>query len=223
MNRLFQEIRESENRAKARRLQALGRFHVGDVAYPIGIRGDLNMWGIVVDINIPAHKVILNLNGLVRQFEPDELLLTNPEEKEGNREVEDKERVKRVVEETVGKAFAANRRERIASRIAAAMANRKVAARPSKATLELGFARVVPGSGKSYAESDSWYDTLLIKSMKGLPQEEAIADMKQIAPEMRFTNADRYGTIQVYEFHGRVRLRADNLIRKAEQLGYRVK
>ena len=128
MNDLFRQIRDSEARAKARRLQALERFHVGDVAYPIGIRSDVSIWGIVVDVNPTIHKIVLNLNGVIRQFEPEELILTNPEEKEGNREVEDKERVQRVVEETVGKAFKANRRDRIARRIATAMANRRIVA-----------------------------------------------------------------------------------------------
>ena len=96
-------------------------------------------------------------------------------------------------------------------------------AKTYKATLELGIAHVIPGSGTSYSTSDFWYDAIFIKTSKGLGKDEAIADMKYIAPQMQFKGARATSNGVEYTFIGRVRLKADNLVKKVAERGYRLK
>ena len=96
-------------------------------------------------------------------------------------------------------------------------------AKTYKATLELGIAHVIPGSGTSYSNSDFWYDAIFIKTSKGLGKDEAIADMKYIAPQMQFKGARATSNGVEYTFIGRVRLKADNLCKKVAERGYRLK
>ena len=76
---MFEEINKSIERAKRRRLEALARFHIGDTVYPIYQTWDPTIWGVIIDINITTHKVTININGVERQYDPEELVLTNPE------------------------------------------------------------------------------------------------------------------------------------------------
>lgn len=116
----FEDINKSVEKAKRRRIDALARFHIGDVCYPLYQTWSPTIWGIIVDINVTTHKISVNLNGIVRQYDPEELVLTNPEEKEPNRENEDRQRVMDEIERTVSSAFWASKTERIAKRISAA-------------------------------------------------------------------------------------------------------
>lgn len=116
---MFEEINKSIEKAKNRRINALARFHIGDVCYPLYQTWSPTIWGIIVDINVTTHKISVNLNGIIRQYDPEELVLTNPEEKEPNRANEDKQRVLDEIERTVSSAFWASKINRIAKKICA--------------------------------------------------------------------------------------------------------
>jgi len=55
----------------------LNSFNIGDVVYPFFARNLVN-WGVVVDINPTIRKVVVNFNGINRQFDPEWLIKTNP-------------------------------------------------------------------------------------------------------------------------------------------------
>ena len=97
---MFESINKSIERAKRRRLDALARFHIGDVCYPLYQTWMPVIWGIIVDINVTTHKISVNLNGVIRQYDPEELVLTSPEDKEPNTTNEDRQRVLDEIERT---------------------------------------------------------------------------------------------------------------------------
>ncbi len=78
---MFEAIHESIDRARRRRSDALERFHIGDVAYPIYQDWEVQIWGTIVNIDPVAYKITVNLNGIERQYDPEELVLTSPEAK----------------------------------------------------------------------------------------------------------------------------------------------
>lgn len=78
---MLEEIRNSIERAKRLRSEALTRFHIGAVAYPLYQSWSPVIWGTIVNIDPVAYKITVNLNGIERQYDPEELVLTNPEEK----------------------------------------------------------------------------------------------------------------------------------------------
>lgn len=84
MNELFKQINDSTERAKCRYNEQLSRFHVGDIVCPLYQKWFPTIWGTVVEIIPQIHKINVNLNGIVRQFEPEDLILTNPELKPGS-------------------------------------------------------------------------------------------------------------------------------------------
>lgn len=117
---MFESINKSIERAKRRRLDALARFHIGDVCYPLYQTWMPVIWGIIVDINVTTHKISVNLNGVIRQYDPEELVLTSPEDKEPNTTNEDRQRVLDEIERTVSSAFWASKANRIAKKIVSA-------------------------------------------------------------------------------------------------------
>jgi len=77
----FQEIDRRRESAEGRRLNELKRFHIGDVAYPLYQYSFPLVWGIVTDVDVTIHKICVNLNGVIRQYDPDDLILINPEQR----------------------------------------------------------------------------------------------------------------------------------------------
>lgn len=75
----LETIKDSVERAKNRRIEALSRFHIGDVAYPMYQDWEVSIWGTIVNIDPVAYKVTINMNGVERQYDPEELVLTVPE------------------------------------------------------------------------------------------------------------------------------------------------
>ena len=116
---MLEEINKSIERAKKRRSEALARFHIGDVCMPLYQTWFPTIWGTIVDIGVVKHKFSVNLNGIVRQFDPEELVLTNPELRSSNyftnRQDQDVGEIKQVVEN----AFQASKSSRIARMITA--------------------------------------------------------------------------------------------------------
>ena len=115
---VFDEIEEARKRAAGLRAEEMARFHVGDVVYPLMQYGTPDVWGTVIDVSLTTHKVTINMNGVVRQYDPEELLTTNPELRPDtpyNRDLEEKQA---EIAERVEKMFTASRIRRIARRIA---------------------------------------------------------------------------------------------------------
>ena len=75
----FDEINDSIERAKALRGTVLKRFKVGDVVYPIWQTWEHPIWGVVVYIDPVCHKLRVNVNGVERQFDPEDVIPVNPE------------------------------------------------------------------------------------------------------------------------------------------------
>lgn len=123
---MFESINKSIERAKRRRLDALARFHIGDVCYPLYQTWMPVIWGIIVDINVTTHKISVNLNGVIRQYDPEELVLTSPEDKEPNTTNEDRQRVLDEIERTVSSAFWASKANRIAKKLTASFGKKKL-------------------------------------------------------------------------------------------------
>ena len=123
---MFESINKSIERAKRRRLDALARFHIGDVCYPLYQTWMPVIWGIIVDINVTTHKISVNLNGVIRQYDPEELVLTSPEDKEPNTTNEDRQRVLDEIERTVSSAFWASKANRIAKKLIAAFGKKEL-------------------------------------------------------------------------------------------------
>ena len=98
---MFEEIQESIERAKRRRTEALARFHIGDIAYPLYQTWSPVIWGTIVNIDPVAYKITVNLNGVERQYDPEELVLTNPEEKTQCPNQQATEIAERIVKDSV--------------------------------------------------------------------------------------------------------------------------
>ena len=79
MSELFDYINEATEKAKGKRAEQLARFHLGDIVYPLYQTWRPTLWGTVVEINSDIHKINVNINGIIRQYDPEELVLTNPE------------------------------------------------------------------------------------------------------------------------------------------------
>lgn len=85
MSEVFDRIRESAEKAKNMRAMQLERFHVGDTVYPLYQEWHPILWGTVVDVDYNIHKVIVNIDGIERQYEPNEILPA-PKDVEGKPE-----------------------------------------------------------------------------------------------------------------------------------------
>ena len=116
-NELLEGIAESIDKAKKIRMRELERFHIGDVVFPLYQMWEPLLWGIVTDIGLTTHKITVNINGVLRQYDPEELIMTNPELKQPNRNNEDKKRIEDEIQRTVNKAFRASKTIRIARRL----------------------------------------------------------------------------------------------------------
>ena len=75
---MLEEFKERIENAKKKQYRLLERFHVGDAVYPFWLRNFL-VYGIVIDIDMVARKVICDFNGVRRQFCPEDLMLVNPD------------------------------------------------------------------------------------------------------------------------------------------------
>lgn len=103
---LFDQIRESTEAAKARRTKALSRFNVGDVVYPLYQRWSIPaLWGIVVKISPEIRKIVVDLQGCERQYDPEELIPTSPELRPNSSYNEDREKSIAKIEKNVKASF----------------------------------------------------------------------------------------------------------------------
>lgn len=75
---MLEEFKERIENAKKKQYRLLERFHVGDAVYPFWLRNFL-VYGIVIEIDMVARKVICDFNGVRRQFCPEDLMLVNPD------------------------------------------------------------------------------------------------------------------------------------------------
>lgn len=75
---MLEEYRERIEQAKKKPYLSLEMFEIGDIVYPFFAHNLVN-WGTVVDINPVTRKIVVNFNGVNRQFDPEWLIKTNPE------------------------------------------------------------------------------------------------------------------------------------------------
>lgn len=91
------ELKQRIQKAKERPYLTLNSFNIGDVVYPFFARNLVN-WGVVVDINPTIRKVVVNFNGINRQFDPEWLIKTNPQLKQANNKKKFAQKFNRMVE-----------------------------------------------------------------------------------------------------------------------------
>ena len=75
---MLKEFEERINNAKNKQFRMLERFHIGDAVYPFWLKNFI-VYGIVIDVDTVARKVICDFNGVKRQFCPEDLMHVNPE------------------------------------------------------------------------------------------------------------------------------------------------
>ena len=75
---MLPEYKQKIDNAKNKQYRMLDRFHIGDVVYPFCLKNVI-VYGIVVDIDKVARKIICDFNGMRRQFCPEDLMLLNPD------------------------------------------------------------------------------------------------------------------------------------------------
>lgn len=75
---MLDELKERIENAKAKPYRLLDRFHVGDAVYPFWLKNFI-VYGIVIDVDRVARKIICDFNGVRRQFCPEDLMLVNPD------------------------------------------------------------------------------------------------------------------------------------------------
>ena len=109
MNELFQKINDSTERAKSRYNEQLSRFHIGDIVYPLFQRWVPAVWGTVVEVIPQIHKINVNLQGVIRQFEPEDLILTNPELRPGSDYNEERQKIIDNAERKIKASFSSNK------------------------------------------------------------------------------------------------------------------
>ena len=96
----------------------MSRFHIGDIVYPLYQYCIPEVWGVVVDVSTTTHKVTINMNGVERQYDPEELVLTNPELRPDSRHNRELEKKQDEIEGRVQRMFTAGKMRRIARRLA---------------------------------------------------------------------------------------------------------
>lgn len=74
---MLDEFKDRIDYAKNKQYKMMDRFHIGDTVYPFWLKNFL-VYGIVVDIDTVARKIICDFNGIRRQFCPEDLMLVNP-------------------------------------------------------------------------------------------------------------------------------------------------
>lgn len=74
---MMDEFKDRIDYAKTKQYKMMDRFHIGDTVYPFWLKNFL-VYGIVVDIDTVARKIICDFNGIRRQFCPEDLMLVNP-------------------------------------------------------------------------------------------------------------------------------------------------
>lgn len=74
---MLDEFKDRIDYAKNKQYKIMNRFHIGDTVYPFWLKNFL-VYGIVVDIDTVARKIICDFNGIRRQFCPEDLMLVNP-------------------------------------------------------------------------------------------------------------------------------------------------
>ena len=75
---MLKEFEERIENAKNKQFRMLERFHIGDAVYPFWLKNFI-VYGIVIDVDTVARKVICDFNGVRRQFCPEDLMHVNPE------------------------------------------------------------------------------------------------------------------------------------------------
>ena len=75
---MLEQYEERIENVKNKRWKMLERFHIGDYVYPFWFKNFV-VYGTVIDIDTAAHKIICDFNGVRRQFDPEDLMLLNPD------------------------------------------------------------------------------------------------------------------------------------------------
>lgn len=75
---MLEEYKERIENAKNKRWKMFERFHIGDYVYPFWLKNFV-VYGTVIDIDTAAHKIICDFNGVRRQFDPEDLMILNPD------------------------------------------------------------------------------------------------------------------------------------------------
>ncbi len=75
--KMLEEFADRIQNAKDKQFKIFERFHIGDAVYPFWLNNFV-VYGIVVDIDTVARKIICDFNGIRRQFCPEDLMLVNP-------------------------------------------------------------------------------------------------------------------------------------------------
>lgn len=75
---MLEEYQERIQNAKDKQFRIFERFHIGDCVYPFWLNGVI-VYGTVIDIDTVARKIICDFNGVVRQFQPEDLMHLNPD------------------------------------------------------------------------------------------------------------------------------------------------
>ena len=102
---LFEYIDQATEKAKSLRMNRLTRFHIGDVVYPLYQTWFPTIWGTIVEINPAICKISVNLNGVIRQYDPEELVLTSPELKPDSTYNQEREKIQKKAEKEVTASF----------------------------------------------------------------------------------------------------------------------
>ena len=66
---MLEEFADRIQNAKDKQFKIFERFHIGDTVYPFWLNNFV-VYGIVVDIDTVARKIICDFNGVRRQFCP---------------------------------------------------------------------------------------------------------------------------------------------------------
>lgn len=75
---MMEQYKDRIENAKNKQWKMIDRFHIGDCVYPFWFKNFV-VYGIVTDIDTVARKIICDFNGVSRQFDPEDLMLLNPD------------------------------------------------------------------------------------------------------------------------------------------------
>ena len=75
---MMEQYNDRIENAKEKQFRLLNRFHIGDYVYPFWLKNFV-VYGTVIDIDTVARKIICDFNGVERQFDPEDLMLINPD------------------------------------------------------------------------------------------------------------------------------------------------
>lgn len=75
---MFENYKERIDRAKNKQHEIFDKFKEGDYVYPLWFRNPI-AYGTVVKVDKVARVVMVDFNGSIKQFMPDDLIKLNPD------------------------------------------------------------------------------------------------------------------------------------------------